>query len=728
MTNTMPIKNLAYFALCLALAGLIAACAPKTTPTSGVTPPNPKGTAPVIPIPQGPDFRKGAPQPGVAPKIQIGKAETFKLDNGLTVILVQNNKLPVVSFRVFADYKPPLQKQAAGYVDMMGELLAKGTTKRTKSQIDEEIDFIGATLSSDANGVSGRCLSKHSDRLLELMADVLLNPVFPEEELEKAKKRAESGLASAKDNANTISANVGAVLRNRKEHPYGELMTEETLANINREMILRHYQTYLRPNISYLVITGDMNRAQAEKAARQYFGKWVKKETPSAAYPPPQAPEKTQVAFVHKPGAVQSVINITYPLELTPGHPDAIPVRVMNTILGGYFNSRVNLNLREGKGWTYGARTAIAPNALIANFSAGASVRNMVTDSAIAEFLYEIRRLRTERVPKDELEVVKSVLAGQFSQSLEQPGTVASFALNAARFNLPADYYERYLERLQSVTPDEVMNMAQKYLQPDRTHILVVGNRDEVAEKLQKFAADGKVNLYDVYGNLSRFSNAKVEEGLTAQSVIERYVAAIGGADKIAQIKDAYVEGKINLGGGISVKTWQKGNTKIAVESSMMGQVLSKQVFNGQKGFVEAQGQGIMDLEEAEIDNMKEQALICKEAAYAAMGYKLELKGLEDLDGKNAYVIEVTRPNGRKSVEYYDKDSGLKLREVSTRGDDEDEPTVITNDFSDYREVGGLVRMPYTLTVSGAMPIPMKIQVVEIKINAGIPDAQFERK
>ncbi|MFN4079997.1 MAG: M16 family metallopeptidase, partial [Saprospiraceae bacterium] len=706
MRKTISIKSITYQALSAVILTVFIACAPKTAPTGGVTPPGAQGSAPAIPIPQGPDFRKTAPQPGAAPKIQIGKAETFKLENGLTVILVQNSKLPVVSFRVFSDYQPVLQKQAAGYVDMMGELLSKGTRNRSKSQIDEETDFIGATLSSDANGVSGRCLSKHSDKLLELMSDVLLNPTFPEEELEKAKKRAESGLASAKDNANTISANVGAVLRNRKEHPYGELMTEETLAKINREMILNHYQTFLRPNISYLVITGDMNRAQAEKAARKHFGKWPVKPVTQAQFPTPQPPEKTQVSFVQKPGAVQSVINITYPLDLTPGHPDAIPVRVMNTILGGYFNSRVNIKLREDKGWTYGARTAVAPDPLVANFSAGASVRNMVTDSAVAEFLYEIQRLRTEKAPADELNVVKSVLTGQFSQSLEQPGTVASFALNTARFNLPADYYERYLESLQSVTSDDVLNMARKYLLPERAHILVVGNREEVAEKLQKFDAEGKINFYDVYGNPSRFSNAKVEDGVSAESIIERYVNAIGGAEKIAQINDVYIEGKINLGGGIFVKTWQKANTKIAVESSMMGQILSKQAFDGQKGFVEAQGQGVSELDEEQIADMKEQALFCKEAAYAALGYKLTLKGLEDLDGKNAYVVEVTRPNGRQSVEYYDKDTGLKLREISARGEDE-EQTIITNDYSDYREVAGLVRKPYVITTSGAMPMPL---------------------
>ncbi|MCB9315900.1 MAG: insulinase family protein [Lewinellaceae bacterium] len=187
-----------------------------------------KSGAPVIPIPSG-DVRANSPKAGSAPKIQIGKAETSKLKNGLTVILVENHKLPRVSFRIFADYDPVLEKDAAGYVDMMGELLSKGTKTRTKAQLDEEIDFIGASLSSNSNGVSGACLSKHTDKLLELMADVLLNPTFPEEELAKAKTRTESALASNKDDANAIAGDVASVLRYGKDHPYGEVMTEATL-------------------------------------------------------------------------------------------------------------------------------------------------------------------------------------------------------------------------------------------------------------------------------------------------------------------------------------------------------------------------------------------------------------------------------------------------------------------------------------------------------------------
>ncbi|MBL7828934.1 MAG: insulinase family protein, partial [Saprospiraceae bacterium] len=241
------------------LTALVLACSPKTgNQSSGSKPGTPavsSGTAPKIPVPTG-DVRKMAPQAGTAPKIQIGKAETFKLSNGLTVILVENHKLPRVTFRVFVDKDPVLEKDAAGYLEMMGELLGAGTKTRSKAQINQEIDFIGASMSTDANGVSGACLTKHTSKLLEIMSDVLLHPIFPQEELDKAKVQAQSNLASQKDDANAIAGNVGSILRYGKDHPYGEIMTEATLSKITLDPIKAHYNTYFKPGISYLVVTG----------------------------------------------------------------------------------------------------------------------------------------------------------------------------------------------------------------------------------------------------------------------------------------------------------------------------------------------------------------------------------------------------------------------------------------------------------------------------------------
>lgn len=713
------------FLLHILFVALVMACSPKTgDKSSGTQTTAATGKAPKIPIPTG-DVRKQAPQPGEAPKIQIGKAETFKLANGLTVIVVENHKLPRVSFRVFVDKDPVLEKDAAGYLEMMGELLAAGTKTRSKAQINQEIDFIGASMGTDMNGVSGSCLTKHTDKLLEIMSDVLLRPVFPQEELDKAKVRAQSGLASQKDDANAIAGNVGSILRYGKDHPYGEIMTEATLANINLDQIKAHYNTYFKPNISYLVVTGDITKDKVEKYARDYFGKWAAGDVPQHNYGVPRAPEKTQVDFVHKPGAVQSVINITYPVELMPGTPDVIRARVTNAILGGYFNSRVNANLREGHGWTYGARSSLNPDELVGSFNGTASVRNAVTDSSIIEFLKEMRRMSTEKVDNEELQVVKNVIAGQFSQNLEEPGTVANFALTTARYKLPADYYEKYLEVLQAVTPEEVQAMAKKYINADRAHILVVGNRDDVADRLKQFSADKKVNFYDTYGNPVKTSNVAIPPGMTGQKVVEDYVNAIGGAAKIAAIKDLQIDASMQVRGpAMSLKYWQKGGNKLNVEMTMNGQVVNRQVYDNGKGMQSGMGQNAA-LEGEQLEDAKEQAMFVKEANYISGGYKLNLKGIEEIEGKNAYVLEVIRPDGKKTTEYYDMKSSLKVREVSTAEGMDGAQTTQTVDFSDFKAVNGVL-LAHQSTVSGVFPVPFKVTLTSVKVNEGIDDAVFK--
>lgn len=708
------------------LLSILAACSPKTgdkSTASKTTAPTAM-KAPKIPTPTG-DVRKHAPEAGEAPKIQIGKAETFKLANGLTVIMVENHKLPTLSFRVFVDNDPVLEKDAAGYVQMMGELLTAGTKTRTKAQINEAIDFIGASLSSDANGLSGFCLTKHADKLLDIMSDALMHPVFPQEELDKAKTRAESNLASQKDDANAIAGNVSSILCNGKDHPYGEIMNENTLGKITLDQIKSHYNTYFKPNISYLVITGDITRDKAEKFARDYFGKWTKGEAPAHHYGVPRAPEKAEVDFVNKPGAVQSVFDISYPIDLQPGAPDVIPARVANTLLGGYFNSRVNANLREGHGWTYGARTSLRSDELVGSFSGTASVRNAVTDSSLTEFIKEMRKLSTEKVSNDELQVVKNVIAGQFSQSLEAPGTVASFALNIARYKLPSDYYERYLEVLQSVTPEQVQAMARKYVNPDHAHIVVVGNRDDVADRLKQFSADGKVHFYDAFGNPVMAMNQALPADMTAEKVIEDYLNAIGGTAKINALQDVQIDASMQVRGpAMGVKIYQKGNNKMAMEMSMNGQVVNRQVYNDGKGTQSGMGQS-QNMEGQDLEDAKEQAMFVKEAGYTKGGYKLTLKGLDEIDGKSAYVLEVERSDGKKTTEYYDVKTSLKLREVSTSTGMDGSPVTQTVDFSDYKPEGG-VSVPHATTVSGVFPVPFKITVNSVKVNAGIDDAVFK--
>lgn len=696
---------------------------PSTTsvPVAG----NRTSSAPLIPVPTG-DIRKAAPRAGAAPTIQIGKAETFRLDNGLTVILVENHKLPQVSYRVFVDYDPVMEKEAAGYIDLMGDMLSRGTTTRTKAQLDEAVDFIGASLNSDGNGMSGNSLSKHSDQLLALLSDVLLHPAFPEEEFEKVKRRTQSGLAQSKDDPASIRTRVAAILNYGTSHPYGESMTEESLKKITIEQMKDHYRTYFKPNVAYLVVVGDINRARAEQQARQYFGNWAKGTVPEHTYVLPVAPAKSQVAFVNKPGAVQSSFSVTYPVDLKPGTTEAIRARVANTILGAYFNSRVNANLREGHGWTYGASSSLQPDELVGSFGGGADVRNMVTDSAITEYIREMDRMRNEPVDDAELQVVKNVITGSFSRSLEEPGTAAQFALNTARYKLPADYYEKYLQVLQSVTPADVQAIAKKYITADRANIVVVGSQPDVADKLKAFAPNGQVKFFDPYGNpLAPPSASAVPSGMTAEKVIEDYVNAIGGKQKIGQLKDVYSKATMNAGGQtLQIQTWQKGGNKVSVEIKMGSQIVSQRVYDGKAALNSSMGVK-SDIVGQELIEIQEQAAFCKEANYVSLNRKLSLKGIEDVNGKPAYVIEMTYPEGKKVTEYYEVKTALKLREMSTSTLEDGQVMNQITEYADYKPEGGVL-MPHTITVTGLFPFPVTAVLSDIKVNAGVEDAVFK--
>ncbi len=662
------------------------------------------------------DFRTSAPIPGPAPKIQLGTYEQFEMANGLKVIVVENHKLPRVTFSLSLDFDPFIEKEFSGTADMAGQLISHGTKSRTKAQIDEEVDFMGATLSSSSTGMYGASLRKHTDNLLKVMSDVLLNPSFPADEFEKVKKQTLSGLATSKDDPNAIAGNVASVLRYGKDHPYGEIVTEETVENITLEKCKEYYNNYFRPNVAYMIVVGDITPDEAKTMVNTYFGSWKRASVPSFDFATPASPEKTTIDFVHKTGAVQSVINVTYPVEFKPGSADAIKASVMNTLLGGFFRSRLNGNLREDKGYTYGIGSSLRSDKVIGSFSTSAGVRNEVTDSSIVQIMYELNRLRTETVPPEELTLVKNYLSGSFARSLENPQTVASFALNTTKHNLPKDYYANYLENLSKVSSADIMAMAQKYIKPENAHVVVVGNKGEVAEKLSKIA---KVNYYNNYGEEIK-ETFKIPEGTTAETVITDYLNAIGGKDKLNNVKDIQMKMSTSMMGqtmNIDVKMMD-GKFSNVVSMAGIG-VLNKQVYNDGKALVQQQGQ-TLPVDENTMASLKENAILFPEMKYDELGYKLKLSGVEQVDGANAYVIELESPAGKKTTQYFSIETSLKIREVAN----ESGQTITTN-LQDYRETGGVL-FPYLTSINGVAPVPLKMKAEMIEVNKGIDASVFQ--
>jgi predicted Zn-dependent peptidase len=383
--------------------------------------------------------RSKAPKPDPAPQIKIGQPATFTLPNGLKVFVVQNSKLPRVSATLSFNQDGIIEGDKTGLTSMAGELLRRGTTKMTKAQLDEEIDFLGGNINASAFSASASSLRSNFPKVMALMSDVVLRPSLPSAELEKIRKQQMSALQASKDDPGAIASNVVNRVMYGKNHPYGDIETEETLMNVKLEDIKSFFNTYWKPNNAFLVFVGDITTADAKALATQHFGAWKSGTVPKPTYTTPKAPAKTYIAVVDRPASVQSNIVFATPVELKPGAPDAIAASVMNNILGAGSTARLFMNLREKYGFTYGAYSSLSPDRLIGNFQAQASVRNEKTDSAIGQFLYEFNRIRTESIKEDEVANMKNYLSGGFARSLENPATIAGFALNIARYNLPAD-------------------------------------------------------------------------------------------------------------------------------------------------------------------------------------------------------------------------------------------------------------------------------------------------
>jgi len=660
------------------------------------------------------------PQAGPAPIIKIGDYQSFELANGLKVFVVENHKIPRLAYSLVLDYDPIFEGEMAGYTDFSGQLMRTGTTTRTKDQIDEQVDMLGASLNTSSDGISASCLTRHNEELLAIMSDVLINANFKTEELEKIRTQTLSGLEANKNDPQAISQRVNSVIVYGSTHPYGENISEESAKKITLDKCNEFYKTYFKPNIAYLAIVGDITLEQAKPLVEKYFGNWQRGDVPKFNYASPKAPAKATVALVDRPAAVQSTISVTYPVDLKPGSADDLKVRLTNSILGGG-TFRLFNNLREKHGWTYGAYSNLQSDKLIGKFSASAEVRNPVTDSSFTEILAEMSRLRTEVVPDEELNMVRNYMMGNFGRSLESPSTVASFAISTARYNLPKDYYSTYLTRLAAITPADVQLIAQKYIRPDNAYLIVVGKADDLAPKLKKFAKSGEIVYYDIDGKIYD-PNKKLKPapaGITGEQVIAKYITAIGGTKNLKKIKDATINAGATMQNmPITMDMYFKAPDKMLMQVGSGAMVFAKQVYNTGKGVSSSPMSGeTKAIEGDELAGMKEASMIFPEMYYASLGYTSQLLGIEEQkDLKQLYKVQITKGD-RKETEYYDVQSGWKVRAESKEQ---------VTEYGDYKAVDGIM-FPHLMTQNMG-PQTISFVVSAVKLNTKLKDEFFEVK
>ncbi|HEV7396559.1 MAG TPA: pitrilysin family protein [Pyrinomonadaceae bacterium] len=448
------------------------------------------------------DFRRHAPAPLLSTEIRIPTPYQRVLDNGLTLVIVEDRRLPLVSyrlaFRTGDAHDPP---EVPGLTDMMAGLLTEGTTTRNSRQIAEEVERMGATLhagaGSDFTTLSASALSVFGDKILELMADVTLNPSFPENEVELTRQNTKESLKQQRAQPSFLaSETVSKVMFG--EHPYSRIApSPESIDATTRDRLVDFHKRVFIPNNAVFLIVGDVNREVAEQAVTKLFGGWPRSEATKEDFPTPPKRTARTAYVIDRPGSAQSNIVISN-LGVNRTSPDYFPLLLMHTVLGANASSRLFMNLREEKGYTYGAYSNLDTRRSAGTIRTTAEVRTPVTGDSLKEFFYELNRIRSEPVSDKELKDAKSYLTGVFPIRLETQEGLIDQLVQIKMLGLRDDYLQIYREQLGAVTSEQIQEVAQKYIRPDEAAIVIVGDGAQVLEQLEPYCSD--IEFYNTSG------------------------------------------------------------------------------------------------------------------------------------------------------------------------------------------------------------------------------------
>ncbi|KAB1156341.1 insulinase family protein [Flavobacterium luteum] len=656
------------------------------------------------------------PKPGPLPSIKIGKPQTFELKNGLKVLVVENHKLPRVSFSLSIDNTPYTEGSKKGVSELTSALIGSGTTKISKDAFNEEVDFLGANINFENSGAYASGLSKYANRILELMADGALNPVFTQEEFDKNKSKLIEGLKADEKNVQSVARRVQNVLTFGGNHHLGEYLSEATINNVTLEDVISNYNTFFVPENAYLVIIGDVKFDIVKKQVEILFDPWLKATAPNLTIFDPKNVQYSQINFIDMPNAVQSEIAVMNVSNLKMTDKDYFATILANEVLGGSFNSYLNMNLREKHAWAYGAWSGIGGSKYVSSFGAYSQVRNAVTDSAVVEFLKEIKRIRTEKVSDEDLRNVKASYIGNFVMQIEKPQTIAGYALRTKTQGLPEDFYENYIKNINAVTPEDVLRAANKYFLADNARIVIVGKGSEVLPGLEKLKIP--IFYFDKYGAPveKKVLNKTIPAGVTAKSVIDNYIKTIGGLKALSDVKSILTISYGTIQGAqLELTSKTTSSNKMLREIKAMGMSMMKQVVNEKGAYLVQQGER-KDLTGNELTEMKASANTFDELLLSKKEGVI-LSGIEEINGAEAYVIK-----DKESIYYYDVTSGLKVAESKILEQEGQKITQTTN-YSDYKEVKG-IKFPFKTILNIGMEI--ELTTTTIKINEGVSDADFK--
>ena len=669
--------------------------------------------------------RTKIPSSGPTPEVNLREAKEFKLKNGLTILVATDTKFPVVSWSLNLNNPPAFEGDKAGVQSLTGALLGKETQQSTKDEFAEKVDFLGASVSVTPNGGFGYCLAKYQENVFSLFAEAAFQTKFTQEELEFEKEQLIEGIKSGKNSAAAIAGNVRGAVFYGKNHAAGEIVTEETVNNVTLEDVKQFYNERFKPSNGYMLFTGDITVEEVKKLLKKYMKNWESGAVAIPEYPAFEDVSTTEINFVDVPNAVQTELAVMGVSSLKMTDKDYHASLVANYILGGAFGSYLNMNLREKNGYTYGVRSSLGTARWYnSSFEVTTKVRNTVTDSAVVEILKEIKRIKAEPVEVDLLVNAKAKFLGNFILQSEDKTVAARRALSIKTNKLPEDFYKNYIANIDAVTIEDVQRVAIKYFSDENVRIVLVGKGSDVVENLEKIEWYGKklpIKFFDKDANSVEkpvFSKP-IPSGVTAATVIEGYIKAIGGLEAVNAVTSVMTSANVTIEGmpfkpTAVMKTMSPNMSSMEMSIAGMGTVM-KQKFNGSEGYAEQQGMK-NPMSETELSEKAEEKGLFPETYLDAS--TINLVSLIAIEGVDVYKIKLKEDSFR----YYDATTGLLVRTEKTE-EAQGQKVTSVQDLSDYREVNGVL-FPFGQKIT-AGPQVIGLSATEITINEGVSTDDF---
>lgn len=453
--------------------------------------------------------RTKAPTPGANPTLRVPTWTKSQLPNGAMLIVSERRGLPLVSFNITflggSNQFEPATKR--GVAAMTTSMLTEGTATKTGDQLSDALQLLGANINANVGGEEGSInfvsTAKNFDATLAILADMMLNSTFPAEALERLRARTLVNLTQARDQPAVISSQVFSKILYGEAHPYGQRTTDASIKAITRDDVVAFQKAYFQPGRAIITVVGDITALKAKASVQKGLAAWAKAgEKPSFEYPKLPELQTAKIYLVDKPGAAQSVFNIGLPGP-SRSTPDYFALQVMNTILGGMFQSRLNANIREQKGYSYGVNSGFAYGKGPGAFRAGGAIFSGKTDAALLEFMKELKGIVGEiPITDQEIKTAKDSLIQRLPQAFSSVNGTSNAITSLVVQGLPDDYYQTYAKNIAAVTKEDLQRVAKRYIDLNHLAIVIVGDRATIEGPL-KATGVAPIAIVDLDGNIT---------------------------------------------------------------------------------------------------------------------------------------------------------------------------------------------------------------------------------